>query len=56
MGNYAETSQWNDVSRVENSDYLKKLSKRTLIKVGTLGDYTIHENIEQGAILVTQKD
>ena len=34
----------------------KKLSKRTLIKVGTLGDYTIHENIEQGAILVTQKD
>ena len=33
----------------------KKLSKRTLIKVDTLGDYTIHENIEQGAILVTQK-
>ena len=34
----------------------KKLSKRTLIKVDTLGSYTLHDNIEQGAILVTQKD
>ena len=33
----------------------KKLSKRKLIKVDALGNYTIHENIEQGAILVTQK-
>ena len=55
MENYVGTSQWNDVSQEENSDCLKKLSKRTLIKVDALGDYTIHENIEQGAILVTQK-
>ena len=34
----------------------KKLSKRTLIKVYRNGDYDIHDNITQGAILVSQKD
>ena len=37
----------------------KKLSKRTLIKVYFRyrnGDYDIHDNITQGAILVSQKD
>ena len=34
----------------------KKLSKRTLIKVDRQGAYEIHYNIQQGAILVTQKD
>ena len=34
----------------------KKLSKRTLIQVNQHGEYEIHYNIQQGAILVTQKD
>ena len=34
----------------------KKLSERTLIKVKRNGEYHIHHNIAQGAILVTQKE
>ena len=34
----------------------KKLSKRTMIKIDMHGEYEIHYNIQQGAILVTQKD
>ena len=34
----------------------KKLSERTLIKVKRDGEYEIHHNIAQGAILVTQKE
>ena len=42
-------------SRASQMGGEKKLSKRKLIKVDALGNYTIHRSIEQGAILVTQK-